>query len=72
MLLLEVLTVGVGQKWKVLPIPWFDKLADVLAFVEEVGVWLEGLQDAGIAMIPEADGDATPLGQRFLCGTWRP
>ena len=25
-----------------LPIPWFDKLADILASVEEMEVWPEG------------------------------
>ena len=27
----------------------------------------DGLLDAYIAMIPKADGDATPLGQRPVC-----
>ena len=31
-----------------------------------LGVWPDGLLDASIAMIPEVDGDATPLGQRPL------
>ena len=35
--------------------------------VEAHGVWPEGLLDAKIAMIPQVDGDATPLGQRPLC-----
>ena len=30
-------------------------------------VWLEGPRDAHFAMIPKADGDAAPLGQRPLC-----
>ena len=34
--------------------------------VETSGVWPQGLDDAYIAMIPKADGDSTPLGQRFL------
>ena len=34
--------------------------------VEENGVWLDGLLDAYIAMIPKTDGDATPLGRRPL------
>ena len=29
--------------------------------------WPDSLLDAYIAMIPKADGDATPLGQRPLC-----
>ena len=31
--------------------------------VEDIGVWLDGLLDAYIAMIPKIDGDATPFGQ---------
>ena len=34
--------------------------------VETSGVWPQGLLDAYIAMIPKADGDSTPLGQRPL------
>ena len=30
------------------------------------GIWPQGLLDAYIAMIPKADGDSTPLGQRPL------
>ena len=58
-----------GWGWrelKVLPVAWFDNLARVLAKVEELGVWPDGLLDAYIAMIPKTDGDATPLGQRPL------
>ena len=51
---------------KVLPLSWFDELARILTKVEDVGVWLDGLLDAYIAMIPEIDGDASPLGQRPL------
>ena len=47
------------REMKDLPLPWFDKLADVLASVEGLGVWPEGLSNAYIAMIPEA----TLLGQ---------
>ena len=32
--------------------------------MEEVGVWLDGLLGAYVAMIPKVDGDTTPLGQR--------
>ena len=39
------------REMKALPVPWFDKLADVLAPVVELGVWPEGLLDACIAMI---------------------
>ena len=58
-----------GWGWrelKVLPVPWFDELARILTKVEDVGVWLDGLLDAYIVMIPKTDGDATPLGQRPL------
>ena len=49
---------------KALPVSWYDGLARTLSKVEEVGVWLDGLLNAYIAMIPKTDGDATPLGQR--------
>ena len=58
-----------GWGWrelKVLPLSWYDELARILAKVEDVGVWLDGLLDTYIAMIPKTDGDATPLGQRSL------
>ena len=38
----------------------------MILFVEDTGVWPDGLQDAYIAMIPKTDGDASPLGQRPL------
>ena len=44
-----------GWGWrelKVLPVAWFDELARILAKVEGVGVWPDGLLDAYIAMIP--------------------
>ena len=31
------------------------------------GIWPEDLLDAYVTLIPKADGDATPLGQRPLC-----
>ena len=58
-----------GWGWrelKVLPVSWYDELARILTKVEDLGVWPGGLLDAYIAMIPETDGDATPLGQRPL------
>ena len=58
-----------GWGWrelKVLPVSWYDELARILSKVEDTGVWLDGLPDAYIAMIPKTDGDATPLGQRLL------
>ena len=56
-----------GWRWqdlKAFPVSWFDWLAVVVSGVELDGVWPEGLLDAYIAMIPNADGDATPIGQR--------
>ena len=55
------------REFKALPVAWFDRLASILTLVEEEGVWPDGLLDAYIAMIPKADGDSTPLGQRPLC-----
>ena len=58
-----------GWGWrelKVLPVACYDELARILAKVEDVGVWPDGLLDAYIAMIPKTDGDATSLGQRPL------
>ena len=51
---------------KVFPVSWYEELARILTKVEDVGVWPDGLLDAYIAMIPKADGDATPLSQRPL------
>ena len=58
-----------GWAWnevKALPLPWFSGLAILLELVESTGTWPQGLLDAFIAMIPKADGDSTPLGQRPL------
>ena len=58
-----------GWAWneiKALPLPWFSGLAILLEHVESTGTWPQGLLDAYIAMIPKADGDSTPLGQRPL------
>ena len=58
-----------GWAWneiKALPLPWFSGLAILLELVESTGIWLQGLLDAHIAMIPKADGDSTPQGQRPL------
>ena len=51
---------------KALPLPWFSGLAILLNLVETTGNWPQGLLDACVAMIPKADGDSTPLGQRTL------
>ena len=59
-----------GWAWneiKALPLAWFSGLALLLNMVEISGVWLQGLLEACIAMIPKVDGDSTPLGQRPLC-----
>ena len=55
------------REFKALPVAWFDRLASIFTLAEEEGVWPDGLLDAYIAMIPKADGDSTPLGQRPLC-----
>ena len=58
-----------GWSWrelKVLPVSWYDELARILSKVEDLGVWLDGLLDAYITMIPKTDGDSTSLGQRPL------
>ena len=54
------------RQFKALPVSWFDGLARIFSKVEDTGVWPAGLLDADIAMIPQTDGDATPLGQRPL------
>ena len=57
---------GVGGN--VSPFLWLGgRLARILSLVKREGVWLEGNLDAQIAMVPEVDGAATPLGQRPLC-----
>ena len=56
----------VWRELKVLPLPCFDCFAHILSVDEQGGVWPEGLVDAYIVIIPKADGDATPLGQRPL------
>ena len=55
---------GLGNEIKALPLPWFSGLAVLLNLVEDTGTWPQGLPDAHIAMIPKADGDSTPQGQR--------
>ena len=64
---LVVLMVGLEMKLNALPLPWFSGLAILLELVESTGTWPQGLLDAYIAMIPKADGDSTPLGQRPQC-----
>ena len=58
-----------SSRWrelKSLLVPWLDGLDRILAKVEELGVWLEGLLDAYSAMIPKVGGDSTPQCQRRL------
>ena len=59
-----------GWAWneiKALSRSWFVGLALVLRHIETIGQWPQGLLDAYIAMIPKAEGDSTPIGQRPLC-----
>ena len=53
-------------EWKALPARWWDALAQLYSAVETHGVWPEAVLDGVVSMIPKADGDATPLGQRPL------
>ena len=46
-----------GRVVKALPLPWM---------IESTGGWPQGLLDVHIAMIPQADRDSTPFGQRRL------
>ena len=58
-----------GWAWneiETFPLPWFSGLALLFEMVEITGVWPQALLDAYIAMIPKADGDSTPSGQRPL------
>ena len=58
-----------GWAWnevKALPLPWLSGLSILLELVETTGIWPQRLLDASFAMIPKADGDSTPLGQRPL------
>ena len=56
--------VGLGMRLRLFPCLRFSGLAILLGLVESTGNWPQGLLDAYIAMIPKADGDSTPLGQR--------
>ena len=58
-----------GWAWnetKSLPSAWFSRLVILLNMAEATAVWPEGLLDANVAMIPKADVDSTPVGQRLL------
>ena len=57
---------GLGMRLKLSPLPWFSGLAILLELVETTGSLATGSLDAYIAMIPKADGDSAPLGQRPL------
>ena len=65
-ILLELVETWAWNEIKALPLPWFSGLAILLELIESTGTWPQGLLDAYIAMIPKADGDSTPLGQRPL------
>ena len=60
------LDVWAWNEIKALALNWFSGLAILLELVESTGVRPQGLLDAYIAMIPKADGDSTPSGQRPL------
>ena len=67
--MLKKSTAGGLDSWawnaiRALPLPWFSGLAILFNLVETTGNWPQGLLDACIAMIPKADVDSTPLGQR--------
>ena len=59
------------REFKALPVAWFDRLASVLALVEEDGGWPDGILDAYISMISKADGDSNllPRKEATLCFT---
>ena len=48
-------------------VSWFVGLAPARRQIETAGKRPLGLLDACIAIIPKAEGDSTPLGQRLLC-----
>ena len=58
--------VGPGMRLKLCPFLGSLVLLSFLELVESTGTWPQGLLDAYIAMIPKADGDSTPSGQRPL------
>ena len=57
---------GLGMRLRLFRCPWFSGLVILLKLVETTGIWPQGLLDAFFALIPEADGDSTPLDQRPL------
>ena len=65
-LLLVVWMGGHGMKLRLFRCPGFLVLLFFWELVESAGTWPQGLSDAFFAMIPKADGDSTPLGQRPL------
>ena len=58
--------VGLGMRLRRCFCLGFSDLAILLELVETSGVWPQGLLDAFVAMIPNADGDSSPLGQQPL------
>ena len=49
-----------------LSLSWFVGLDLVVRLIESEGRWPQGFLDAYIAMIPQPEGESTPLGQRSL------
>ena len=67
LLLLVVSTGGHGMKFKALPLPWFSGLAIFFwNWLRPPGSGHSVSWMLFFAMIPKADGDSTPLGQRPL------
>ena len=63
-----------GWAWneiKALSFSWLVGLLLVLHQIEFAALWPQGLLDDYIAMVPEAEGDSTPLGQRPPCASFQ-
>ena len=61
------LDVWARNEIKALSLSWFVGLASVLHQIEALGRRTQGLLDANISMLPEAEGDSTPLDLRPPC-----
>ena len=59
--------VGFGMKFRLCRYLVSLVLLFSWVWLESTSVWLQGLHDAYIAMIPKADGDSTSAGHRPLC-----
>ena len=69
--MLKKFTAGGLEGWawneiEALSLSWVVGLAQVLRQMESAKQWRQCLLDASIAIIPKAEGDSTPLGQRHL------